>query len=170
MLKSLEKERRRTKDLLMMKNDIKRAEDGQIEISHGERFSRFYKRYVKDNEKFGDEDNYKKELTMFDKSQYIQTARYLQVDKNKLRKQFKRNCHEEHKDKHSHDDEQGDGKVNSDDEYNFKRYTTSVPVDIRSKKFDPRGIENDKNYEVDLNFMTHRQVGRKRRPLFLKKV
>jgi len=68
MFESLQKKRRRTKDLILMKSDIKRDKHGQIEISHGERFVRFFKRYVKDYEKFADDENYKKELTMFDKS------------------------------------------------------------------------------------------------------
>ena len=67
-VETLEKKRGKTKDFMLMKNDIKRDSQGQIEISHGERFVRFFKRYVKGFEKFADDKNYKKELTMFDKS------------------------------------------------------------------------------------------------------
>lgn len=61
-------------------------EDGHIQISFGEKFTRMFKKHIQKIDKYFDDDKYTKELSLYDKSQQIQTARYIVIDKNSLRK------------------------------------------------------------------------------------
>ena len=69
-----------------MKEEIKKQTITQIKPHIGEKMSRFFKQLLLSPDAVEkDEFNYDQKLKLYERAEQIQSARYLQIDKDKLR-------------------------------------------------------------------------------------
>ena len=89
---------------------------------------------------------YLDQLTIYEKCHSIQTAKYLRIDENALKRKIKESVTE--------------GPATQILLQNSKDLKT----------LDPTSVAQNNKLEVELNYFTHHQVGRKRENLFNKKL
>ena len=143
------------KQLIFKKANLKVLDPGKkpedVEISLTEKISRYIKKNWFGMDMLSDHE-YKQKLQLYEKSRSIQNARYLQIDKRNLRfREVKPHSSKKEFIRHlSH------GHI-----IDSECHRTSCRVDIQQIKDLDFNLDDPK-IQVDLNFMTHKTVGKKR--------